>query len=631
MKEASVRIDPPFWWVGMNNSILQLFVFGTGIANYIPEISSRTVKFERFIRFHSDNYLALYLNISQASAGNFTVSFTSGRRSIMVQYELRKRSPREGQNGFGSSDVIYLLMPDRFSRDNPATTPAPTKYSYKWDRSDPNAWHGGDIRGIRKHLQYLSDLGITAVWPTPLLENDQPEGGYHGYSVTDFYQVDKRFGTNEEYQDLVHTAHSLKLKWIMDLIFNHCSSSHPWYLDPPTKDWFHWYDNYRQTNYDVICQYNPYVSDFDHAEMEFGAFVKTMPDLNQSQPDLMKYLTQVSFFWIEFLQLDGIRMDTWPYCEQDAMSQWVRDVRSEFPDFNIVGECWSGQSAGCAFFQAGNLFNPKQPELPSVMDFPFQSGARGFVNVNTNTDNGLGALYHHLALDLCYPNVFRLMRFLDNHDTDRFLEDLPQDLSHWKQAVAILLTVPGIPQIYYGTEILMYGNKGGSDGNVRRDFPGGWKGDSHDAFTPEGRTPLQNEAWNFLRNLLHWRQGNVMASEGRMKVFRPQKGAFVYERKHNDKHFLVFLNGMDNPIKIDVARYSEVIGGCKKWVDICYGEKVELEGQLELAGRVVLILEEESNVSPEKLRFVPEKPPRRRRIVRGRRSSYSGFVAGDRT
>jgi glycosidase len=410
----------------------------------------------------------------------------------------------------------------------------------------------------------------------------------------------------------------------MDLIFNHCSSTHPWHLDPPTRDWFHWYDNFRQTNYDIVCQYHPYVSDFDHDLFEFGAFTKTMPDLNQSQPDLMRYLTQVSIFWIEFVQLDGIRMDTWPYCEQDAMSQWVRDVKYEFPDFNIVGEVWTQQTPGCAYFQAGNPFNPNHPVLPAVMDFPFQSGLREFVNSESGPYAGLGNLYRHLALDFCYPNVSQLVRFIDNHDTDRFLADLPQDLSSWKQAIAILLTVPGIPQIYYGTEILMHGNKDKTDGDIRKDFPGGWNDDSHDEFTPEGRTDLQNEGWNFTRNLLNWRRSNEMVSKGKMKVFKLQNGVLVYERKFGDGHFIVILNGMNSRQEIDLARYSEVIGSCKNWIDICYGDKVELDVTLKVNERALLILEEESKVDPERLKFIPEKPPKSSRVPKGRRASYSG-------
>jgi glycosidase len=383
----------------------------------------------------------------------------------------------------------------------------------------------------------------------------------------------------------------------MDIIFNHCSSSHTWFIDPPTEDWFHFREKYRQTNHDISCQYNPYVSSYDHVRFEFGSFITTMPDLNQAQPDLMKYLTQVSIFWIEYLQLDGIRMDTWPYCEQPQMSQWVLDIKKEFPRFNIVGECWSTQTPGCAFFQVGNPLNHKNPQLPCVMDFPLMFGIRDFVNSETTGDYaGLGNLYHHLALDICYPNVNHLLRFLDNHDTDRFLEDLPDHLGRWRQAITILLTIPGIPQLYYGTEILMNGHKNGTDGNVRKDFPGGWIGDPKDEFTREGRSQIQNEAWDFLKMLLHWRQGNQMISNGTMKVFKVQNGGLVYERKHEGKHFLVIMNGMNEEKSLDLERYGEVIGQQKDWVDVLYGDSVRLDRHLNLTARHIYILQEKGDV-----------------------------------
>ncbi len=594
------RIDPPHWWVGMAADTLQLMVYGPGIGDASASIRTPYpgVEIAGQTRLDSPDYLFVDVKISpDAAPGDVELRFASGKRHADVTYQLRARDRRpEDYAGFDASDVLYLIMPDRFARggsEPDAERTATLRHKIGSDRTDPNGRHGGDIAGIRRHLDYVDSLGVTAIWVNPVLENDMPGGSYHGYATTDYYRVDPRFGSNREWNELVADAHARGLKVVMDMIFNHSGSSHPWFENRPSADWYNFADGYVQTNYRLSTIHDPYASDYDRRRTTDGWFVEAMPDLNQRNPYLMKYLIQNSIWWIEESKIDGIRMDTHPYADLEGMAQWIRAVEREYPNFNIVGECWYGNEGGEAFWQRGSKVNPgPDSELPTVMDFVLSIKAREAFNEQTDPWNGLNVVYDHLALDYLFPDPQHILTFLDNHDTDRFLLAEPDDLGSWKQAVTFLLTSRGIPQIYYGTELLMHGSKEGSDGFVRLDMPGGFEGDTVDAFTPGGRTPKQQEAFEFMQKLLQWRRGNDVIARGSLKHFMPQNGIYTYQRALPDgREVIVMMNGNDSDNTVEMDRTLEILPYGSVRRDMLTGRTVTIEPEMTFGPREILILE----------------------------------------
>lgn len=593
------RIDPPNWWTGMKADTLQLMVYGDNIG--LTEATLKPyagVKLDSIARLDSKDYLFLYLTIGKdAKPGTLNFIFNKGKRKVETTYELRART-RGAQNvqGFNASDVLYLIMPDRFARAG-ATTDAQAaqglEYPVPVDRANPNARHGGNIAGMKQHLGYIDSLGVTAIWVNPVLKNDMPGGSYHGYSTTDYYAIDPRFGTNQEWNDFVADAHSRGLKVVMDMIFNHSGSNHPWFKNPPSKDWFNHQEKYEQTNYRLTTLHDPYASDYDKDLTVNGWFVESMPDLNQRNPHLMKYLIQNSIWWIEASKINGIRMDTYPYADERAMASWIDAVLAEYPDFNIVGECWYEDPGSEAYWQRGSKVNPNgDPRLPVVMDFALSLGARDAFNSQTDPWNGLNKIYNHLSLDYLYPNPQNILTFLDNHDTDRYLLEEPDSLDTWKQAQVFLLTSRGIPQIYYGTELLMNGTKKLSDGHIRQDMPGGFPGDTVNAFNAQGRTPKQQEAFDFMSKILNWRRGNDIIAKGTLKHFMPTNGMYVYQRALPDgRNVIVMMNGNDTPLTVDMARYAEILPLATTRHDVISGQKLTVAPQMTFAPRQIVILE----------------------------------------
>ena len=589
------RIDPPCWWTGMENRELQIMLYGKDIADCDTQIEHPGVSLTKAVALESKNYLFLYLDIApETQPGNFDIRLSRKGKTQTLRYTLHKRSmPGEERKGFDASDVLYLIMPDRFADGDPATNVIPSmRFPAPVNRQDPNARHGGDLQGIARHLDYIEDLGVTAIWLNPVLENDMPGGSYHGYATTDYYRVDPRFGSNEYYRGLIAECHKRGLKVVMDMIFNHCGDQHIWFLDRPSHDWFNFPDGYRQTSYRLTPHFDPYASQYDRSMTVEGWFVESMPDLNQHNPHLMKYLTQNSIWWIEFAGIDGIRMDTHPYVFFDSMSEWCAAIDREYPHFNIVGECWYGTEAGSAYWQENSILDSRRnSHLKSVMDFPLQGIAHEAFTSPTDSWGGLNLVYDHIALDFMYANPMNVLTFLDNHDTDRFLLSEPRNLGFYKQAVAFLLTTRGIPQIYYGTEILMHGSKQQSDGLVRLDFPGGFPGDTVNDFLPQDRTPLQNEAFDFCRTLLKWRQNNPCLSHGEMTHFMPNNGLYLYRRSYKGKNVLVIMNGNDTPLTVDMSRYNEILSGVESAHEIVTHETVYFAPVMEFAPRALYILE----------------------------------------
>lgn len=589
-----INVDPAFWWSGMEEPELQLMVSGKDIASYKAAVAAKDVHLKEAVTLESTNYQILYLDISNAKPGKFDIIFTDGNKKLTYNYELKQRDPKRlNIESFNSSDVLYLIMPDRFANGDPSNDQIEMRMPYKVDRNNPNARHGGDLKGISDRLDYLSDLGITAIWLNPVLENDMEGGSYHGYATTDYYKVDPRFGTNEEYKNLIADAHAKNMKVVMDMIFNHCGSDHPWVKDVPSKDWFNNMGEYVQTSHMKEMYFDNYASEYDKSKMVDGWFVPTMPDLNQKNRHVAKYLIQNSIWWIEYSGVDGIRQDTYPYADYDMMIDWVEAVEKEYPKYNIVGEAWLNNPIGTAFWQrASKLNNRKDTQLKSVMDFRFMGLSHSaFSEETTEWNGGLHGIYDHMTYDYIYPDIYNVLRFLDNHDTDRFLKEYPTDLSGWKQGIAFLLTMPGTPQIYYGTELLMHGNKSKSDGDIRLDVPGGWPGDKTNHFSREGRDDIQNEAFNYLSKLLKWRRGNNVIANGKMKHYVLQKGVYVYERYLDGKNVLVFMNGTSNDVEINLDRYAESIKGKSGGKDVISGKDIQLGQTLKLVPKQIIILE----------------------------------------
>ena len=611
------RIEPTDWFVGMKNPSVQLMVYGKGIRDAEAVTTDYPgVTIDSLVRLDSPNYLLVYLNVKGAEAGTMTLKFEvkneKGKvKSFAYPYVLKQREmDGKKRRGFDISDVLYMLMPDRFAQGANHNPQVKGMRAYKEDRTQPSLRHGGDLNGIREHLDYFKELGVTALWLTPVLENDSPDdergySTYHGYATTNYYRVDPRFGTNDDYRRLCDEAHKKGLKVVMDMIFNHSGFEHPWTLDMPTKDWLNLHDwlkeskgtsnpsgtSFQQTSYKLTPVKDPYASKVDLKETVDGWFVPTMPDLNQRNQHLMTYLIQNSKWWIETVGIDGIRMDTYPYADAKGMARWMKELDEEYPNFNTVGETWVTEPAYTAAWQKGSKLSKDNSYLKTVMDFAFFDRLSQAKNEETDAWwQGLNRLYNSFVYDYLYVDPTHVMAFVDNHDTDRFLGN-GRDSLMLKQALALLMTVRRIPQLYYGTEIMMNGTKEVTDGNVRKDFPGGFPGDDHNAFTREGRTKQEQQMFSWLSRLLHWRQGNQVITKGTMTQFIPFNGIYVIARQYKGKTALTILNGTTKPAKMEVKRYAEVIGNTKRAKDILTGRYYDLSTDQTLKPRQSLILE----------------------------------------
>lgn len=614
MTEAQVhvdRIDPACWYAGMKNPSLQLMVYGEGIRSAEVSLDYPGASIDSLVRLDSPNYLLVYLNVRDAQPGTMQLTFKQGKRSKKVSYALRQRAKAGTERiGFSNADVLYMLMPDRFasSRNHPKQVKGMNQY--KEDRTQPSLRHGGDLEGIREHLDYFNELCVTALWLTPVLENNSPDdqkgfSTYHGYATTDYYRVDPRFGTNADYKRLIDEAHQKGLKVVMDMIFNHCGFEHPWVKDMPSKDWFNlpgWLKeskgtsnpegtSFQQTSYKLTPVLDPYASKVDLKETTDGWFVPTMPDLNQRNRHVMTYLIQNSEWWIETVGIDGIRMDTYPYADRKGMARWMEELNAEYPNFNTVGETWVTEPAYTAAWQKDSKLQRDNSNLKTVMDFAFYDRINQAKREETDDWwNGLNRIYNSLCYDYLYADPSHVLAFIDNHDTDRFLGN-GKDSTALRQALALLLTINRTPQLYYGTEILMNGTKEVSDGNVRKDFPGGFPGDPRNCFSVKGRTRAENAMFQWLSKLLHWRKGNELISRGRQTQFIPFKGVYVVARTLDGRASLTILNGRRSSNTLRVSRYAEIIGNHKQARNVITGETVDLSKDLELKPREALILE----------------------------------------
>lgn len=585
------KVEPPNWWVGMNNSELQVMIYGKNISNTLVEIKSDKVKLIKANKTDNPNYLFLDIEIlPNAKDGYFQINFIDKFRIVQkYQYELKERTSRK--RGFSQEDLIYLIMPDRFSNGN-SDNDNNSLMLEKADRNNPNGRHGGDIQGVINKLEYIKQSGFTALWLNPVIENNMPEYSYHGYSITNFYQVDPRQGSNDDYKRLADECHKRDLKIIMDMIFNHCGNNHWWMKDLPSKDWIN-NDSDFNTNYRGGVVADIHASEYDKNKMTAGWFVSTMPDLNQHNPFLAKYLIQNSIWWIQFADLDGIRMDTQPYPFKDFMSDWAKAVHYEYPDITLLGETWLQKVAFTAYFQSKSpVSGDYDSHLNSTTDFPLYYALNSAFNEKETWTEGLFRLYYVFAQDFLYADPYKNVIFLDNHDLNRFFSSVNEDVNKYKMGIAVLLTARGIPVLYYADEIAMSGLEHLGHGFIRKDFPGGWQTDSINAFTYKGRSEMQNDVYNFVTKIANWRKTNNAVKKGKFMNFVPGNDIYVYFRYTENSAVMVVLNNSDDESKnIDMPRFNEILKDYKSGTDIITDKKIDNLNNLTINKKSIMIIE----------------------------------------
>ncbi|NLP56826.1 glycoside hydrolase family 13 protein [Lutibacter sp. B1] len=593
------RVEPPFWWTGMNHNQLELMVYGKDIAQYKPTLDTDNIKLVGVKKTNNKNYIFLNLDLAEANSGIFKITFSKkGKKTLSIDYELKERIQNsKNREGFNSSDVIYLITPDRFSNANEANDVVKGLREKSINRKDDYERHGGDLQGIINHVDYIQEMGFTAIWPCPVLINDMPHQSYHGYAMTDFYQVDPRFGTLETYIELGRKAKEKGLKLIMDQVANHIGSEHWWMKDLPSEDWVNFETEYLNdsivtTNHRRTTNQDFYASASDKKLMNGGWFASAMPDLNQKNPLLATYLIQNSIWWIEELDLGGIRQDTYPYPDKEFMSKWAGAITNEYPNFSIVGEEWSYNPLLVGYWQKGaKNKDGYQSNLTSSMDFPMQKAIVDALNEEENWSSGLVKMYEGLANDFNYANPSKIMIFPDNHDMSRIYTQLNEDVTKTKMALSYILVLPRIPQIYYGTEILMNDTaKPGDHGLIRTDFPGGWKGDVTNAFSGKGLTSEQLEMQSFLKKVLNYRKNSEAIHSGKTIHFAPENGIYVLFRIQNDEIVTVILNKNNEAVQLNLNRFDEIGLKGKKVRNIVTDEVFEWDNVLNINSEGSLLL-----------------------------------------
>lgn len=606
VKPASVeRVEPLSWWVGMKTE-LQLLVKGSGIGAFQASVEGTPGVYVKAVhKADSPNYLFLDVHIdSSAKAGTYTLVFKNGTQTIRQPYKLEERQART-EKSFGPEDLIYLIMPDRFADGDPSIdSTAFTKEGV--NRKRPNSRHGGDLKGIMKHLDYIENLGATAIWCTPLLLDNDAKGSYHGYACADYYRIDPRYGSNELYRQFVEKAHKKGLKVIMDVVTNHSSLEHWWMKDLPFKDWVHLNDPYMNSNHQMSLAMDPNASKADKAVMEEGWFVPSMPDMNLDNPFLLKYFQQWAVWWVEYSGLDGYRVDTWYYNEKIPMSAWAKAVTDEYPWLNIVGENWNTNPDYVAYWQKDHPnkdgFNSF---LPSIMDFPLQAAITEAFQVQRKEPRwqkkaDIAAVYNALSHDFQYTDLSHMLIFLSNHDCARIGDTFGRDPRRMKMAFTLLATLRGIPQLFYGDEMMFStGNPQREDGRLRLDFPGGWEGDSVNLFTEKGRKAAMKdstyshakELHDFARTLFRWRKDKEVIHSGKTLHFIPENNTYGYFRYNDGDVVFVFINNSEEPCNVPWTRFKEISEGLGKGRNVITGESMEISDKTAVGPMSSLVVE----------------------------------------
>jgi glycosidase len=589
------RIEPPFWYSGMRNPELQIMVYGKNIAKY--EVSTtNSILIIKIDKTENANYLFVTITTENIPPKDFFLIFKEKNTVAFTQkYSLKQRRENSAERkSFDASDVLYLLMPDRFSngkRNNDSTVTTKEKYN----RNLSDGRHGGDIQGIINHLDYIYELGVTTLWSTPLCEDDEPQYSYHAYAQSDVYKIDPRFGTNEDYVQLSNEIHQRKMKLILDYVTNHWGIEHWMFKDLPTHDWFNYIGNYTETNHKRTVIHDIHASEIDKKKCIDGWFVPSMPDLNMNNLLVLKYLIQNAIWWIEYANLDGFRVDTYNYTDPNGIAIWTKSITDEYPNFNIVGEVWMFDQSHSAYWQKDSKVAAIQnynSYLPSVMDFTLLGAINTAFNEDEESwDKGMIKVYDNFTNDFLYSNPNNILIFAENHDTHRINHIFDYDLNKYKMAMSLLATSRGIPQLYYGSEIGMAGNKDNGDADVRQDFPGGWKSDTNSAFTASGRTQRQNEYFDFTSKLFNWRKTNSAVHFGKMTHYIPENNVYVYFRFNHVHSVMVVLNNSPQTRTINPIRFQENIQKYKIGKDVITDKITDLTNEILLNPKCVLILE----------------------------------------
>ena len=589
------KTEPPFWYSGMKNPELQIMFYGKNISQYNVTVSNNIV-INGIQRTENPNYIFVTIDTRNVPASELTFSFKNKNKVAFTQkYELKQRRAHSSERkSFDSSDLIYLIMPDRFANGNP-NNDSTAETLEKADRNTPGARHGGDLEGIIKNLDYIKELGATTIWNTPLCESNGSRGTYHGYAQTDVYKIDPRYGTNADFVRLSSELHKRDMKLVVDYVTNHWGSEHWMIKDLPSYDWIHQFPGYAQSNYRMSTQFDQNASDIDRKYCVDGWFVKSMPDLNQKNPLLLNYLIQNAIWWIEYADLDGFRVDTYSYCDKAGIAQWTKSITDEYPYFNIAGEVWMNDQAQMAYWQKDSKIGAIQSynsHLPTVMDFTLQGALMSVFNEDKpEWDKGIIKVYDNFTNDFLYPNINNLLVFAENHDTNRFNENYKNDFKKYQLAMSLVATVRGIPQIYYGSEIGMAGDKAKGDADIRHDFPGGWNGDANNALTRSGRTAAQNQFFDFSSKLFHWRKMADVIHTGKTKQYLPQDNVYVYFRYDDQKSVMVILNNSTETRTLKTDRFQESIGGYKTGKEVLSSQTFDLKNDLSIEPKSAYILE----------------------------------------
>ncbi|MES2297989.1 MAG: glycoside hydrolase family 13 protein [Pseudomonadota bacterium] len=595
---ASYRIDhlePPYWWAGMQSKHLQLMVHGERIAQLAPSLAYPGVRIGAIKRGPNPNYLFIDLALdARVKPGSFDIVFKrAGAAQARYTYQLRARAPGSRlRAGFSNADVIYEVMPDRYANGDSANDSV-AGLAEAARRADGKGRHGGDIAGIINHLDYIATLGFTQLWPTPLVENNAPIGSYHGYAATDHYRIDARFGSNDDYLRLSAQARARGIGLIADVVLSHIGIKHWWMADLPMPDWINHGGKFVPTEHHRVAMQDPYGSREDRDNFTTGWFTENMPDLNQTNPYVANYLIENNIWWIESAGLSGLRIDTYSYSDPAFLSQYTRRILDEYPQLNLVGEEWSRLPPVVSHWQKGKRnANGYVGSVPSLMDFPLAEAMRAALAGDKTEGAAFGDVYETASLDYLYPDPAKLVLFEGNHDTARIFSVVHQDLDLYKMAIAYLLTMPRIPQIYAGTEVLMTSTtEGRDDASYRQDFPGGWPGDTVNAFTGAGLSAQQKEAQAFVRKLLNWRKGQIVIHSGRMMHYGAERGSYVYFRYDGKHKVMVAFNKAAEEAVLPTRRFHEMLAGIAQGTDVISGKRYALETELRLPARSVLILE----------------------------------------
>ena len=584
------RIEPPFWWEGFKNTSLQLLIYGENISNLDFKIKSDIVELVSVEKAENPNYIFLNLEVNDKGiSGDFDIDY--GENSI--KYSINKKElDSENHFGFSSSDVLCLITPDRFINGDYTNDNHPDML----EKATRGPWgrHGGDLKGINDNLNYLIDLGYTAIWLNPILENNMIKSSYHGYSTTDYYKVDPRFGSNEEFKNLTKKADKMGVKMVMDIIPNHSGSEHWFVKDPPFSNWLNFNNSYSQTTHRRQTVQDIHASEYDKKHFSDGWFVETMPDLNQKNKFMSTYLIQNAIWWIEYSGIKGYRVDTYPYADKNFMSDWTYEIMNEYPNFNIVGEEWSDTPIITSYWQAGKTNHDGYISyLPSLMDFPLQISFSEALNDEITWGKGFVKPYRTISYDFLYGDPYNLVVFPDNHDMTRFLTQVDNDLNLFKMGLVFYTTVRGIPQFYYGTEVLMNSNDNPRSHDViRSEFPGGWKDHKVSALTGMGLTSDQIEFQNFFKRLLNWRKNNKVIHEGKFIHFTPKEQVEIYSyfRILGDKIVWTIFNRKEETQTIKLEKYQEVLKGKSKGYDVINDKTIDLSN-LKISPKPALIIE----------------------------------------